>query len=82
MTQQQTPVQQLEALGYTVLNGAMRFDVAMSMGVSILACDEKGAILRISKDAGTLTVTEAKQNQVPVLPAIRLGSVAGYPHRP
>lgn len=33
MSQQQSPLQQLTALGYTVASGAMRFDVAMSMEV-------------------------------------------------
>lgn len=75
MTHQQTPIQQLKALGYTVLNGAMRFDVAMSMGVAILACDEKGTTLRISNTDGTLTVAEAKRHQMPVAPAVLLSRV-------
>ena len=59
MSQQQSPLQQLTALGYTVASGAMRFDVAMSMGVSILARDNQGAILQISCSKGILAITAA-----------------------
>ncbi len=41
MSQQHSPLQQLTALGYAVASGAMRLDVAMSMGVSILARDDQ-----------------------------------------
>ncbi|MBM3105553.1 hypothetical protein IIE18_10420 [Pseudomonas sp. V1] len=75
MTQQHTPIQQLTALGYSVAAGAMRFDVAMSMGVSILARDDQGAVLQISCSKGALAITEVKQNLQLTAPAILLNRV-------
>lgn len=75
MSQQQSPLQQLTALGYTVTSGAMRFDVAMSMGVSILARDDQGAVLQISCSKGILAITAAKQTPQLTAPAILLNRV-------
>lgn len=37
-----SPVEQLANLGYDLVNGAMRFEAAMSMGASIIVRDENG----------------------------------------
>ncbi|MBN0673272.1 hypothetical protein JTM11_19765 [Pseudomonas aeruginosa] len=54
-----SPVKQLANLGYDLVNGAMRFEAAMSMGASIIVRDENGNDLQISCNEGKLVVGAA-----------------------
>ncbi|MDX2309899.1 hypothetical protein [Pseudomonas sp. On1] len=65
-----SPVEQLANLGYDLVNGAMRFEAAMSMGASIIVRDEKGNDLQITSNEGQLVVGAAAGKQGLTLPAM------------
>ncbi|HCF6387734.1 TPA: hypothetical protein NII43_003737 [Pseudomonas aeruginosa] len=65
-----SPVEQLANLGYDLVNGAMRFEAAMSMGASIIVRDENGNDLQISSNEGKLVVGAAVAKQGLTVPAM------------
>lgn len=65
-----SPVEQLANLGYDLVNGAMRFEAAMSMGTSIIVRDENGNDLQISSNEGKLVVSAAAGQQGLTVPAM------------
>ncbi|MFJ2456317.1 hypothetical protein ACIOWK_32235 [Pseudomonas protegens] len=65
-----SPVEQLANLGYDLVNGAMRFEAAMSMGASIIVRDENGNDLQIRSKEGKLVVGAALAKQGLNVPAM------------
>ncbi|HFL2868625.1 TPA: hypothetical protein ACGWVL_002999 [Pseudomonas aeruginosa] len=65
-----SPVEQLANLGYDLVNGAMRFEAAMSMGASIIVRDENGNDLQIISNEGKLAVGTAAAEQGLTVPAM------------
>ncbi len=70
------PVEQLSNLGYDLVAGASRFDVAMSMDCSILARDDKGIVLQICCKDGKVDITPVKDTEKAGGPEVMLRLLA------